>query len=304
MAADTSDRLNRGTGVSTSVTLTLSGSKQQFDLGEVQETLLIPLYFRARESARPDAIVRDPYAQRIVSTLRYDFSRFDEGKYIGLDCVIRSEILDQQVQKFLAEHPDAVVINLGAGLDARFWRVDDGRVRWFDLDMPDAIALRRQFLDDGPRNRSIASSMLEPAWLQAVDAPSGTPVLVIAEGLFCYFVESQIRQLFAMLASRWPGVQLLFQSISPQYVASEQSLPALNRTRARLLWGINSGREIEQWDAGYRFLNEWSFIDRHRSRWGWLRYRSWLPWVRTELRRVMKISLVQLEELPGVAESP
>lgn len=270
-------------------------------LGDVQETLLIPLYFRARETQRADAIVRDPHAVRIVAALDYDFSRFDEAKNVGLDCVIRSEVFDEQVSRFMADNPGAFVVNLGAGLDARFWRLDDGRVRWFDLDMPDAIQLRRRFLPEGPRNRSIACSMFDPYWMDQVDATPETPLLVVAEGLFCYFQEQQIRQLLAMLARRWPGVEILFQSISPRYVHRQRRIPAVNQTRARLLWGINSGRQLEAWDPSYRFLGEWALIDRHRRRWGRLRYLAWLPWVRTDLRRVMKISRVRLGSRPEPA---
>jgi O-methyltransferase involved in polyketide biosynthesis len=263
-------------------------------LGDIQETLLIPLYFRALESERQDAIVRDPYAVQIVAALDYDFSRFDDATALAMDCVIRSEVFDEQVKRHLDRFPGSVVINLGAGLDARFWRLDDGRVRWYDLDMPDAVELRRHFLPDGQRNRSIAFSMFDPAWLDQVDAPSGTSVLVVAEGLFCYFEESKLRDLFTMLADRWSGVRVLFQSISPEYVLKDRSIPAVNKTRARFLWGINHAREIESWDPRYKFLDQWTLIDRHRRRWGRLRFWSWIPWVRNSLRRVMKISLVQL----------
>jgi O-methyltransferase involved in polyketide biosynthesis len=278
------------------VDTTTKVDRQRPELGDVQETLLIPLYFRARETERPDAIVNDPHAVRIVAALDYDFSRFDEAKFVALDCVIRSEVFDQQVTRFMSEHRGAVVVNLGAGLDARFHRLDDGHVRWFDLDMPDAIALRQHFLPDGPRNRSIACSMFDPQWLDQVDAPPATPVLIVAEGLFCYFQESQIRALLAMLAQRRPGVRVLFQSISPRYVRRDRDIPAVKQTLARFLWGISDGRQIEQWDARYRFIDQWSFIDRHRRRWGRLRWLSLLPWVRKELREVMKVSLVQLGE--------
>jgi O-methyltransferase involved in polyketide biosynthesis len=267
-------------------------------LGDVQETLLIPLYFRARETGRADAIVRDPEAVRLVAEIDYDFSRFDAAWIVGLDCVIRSEIFDERVRAFIARHPEAVIINLGAGLDARFQRVDNGRIRWFDLDFPDAIALRDRLLPAAGRVRHLAASMFDPAWLGQVDAPPGTPVLVIAEGLFCYCDEADLRRLFALLAARWPGVHVLFQSISPRYVGREEQVPAVNLTRAKLRWGIASGRGIEAWDRGYRFVGEWAFIDRHRSRWGHLRWLSLLPWVRRDLRTVMKISEVELGSGP------
>jgi O-methyltransferase involved in polyketide biosynthesis len=272
-------------------------------LGDVQETLLIPLHFRARETARPDAIVRDPEAVRIVSQIDYDFARFDEARIVGLDCIIRSEIFDERVRAFIERHPDAVIINLGAGLDARFRRVDNGRIRWFDLDLPDAIGLRDRFLPAGGRVTHLAMSMFDPAWLDQVAAPAGTPVLVIAEGLFCYCEEGDIRKLFAAVAAHWPGAHVLFQSISPRYVGREADVEAVNLTRAKLRWGVQSGREVAAWQPGWRFVGEWAFIDRHRHRWGRLRWLSLLPWVRHDLRTVMKVSEVALDPRPDLAAS-
>lgn len=272
-------------------------------LGDVQETLLIPLYFRARETARPDAIVRDPEAVRIVNDIDYDFGRFEAAWVVGLDCIIRSEIFDEQVRAFIERHPDAVIVNLGAGLDARFHRLDNGRIRWIDLDLPDAIALRDRFLPAGERVRHLAMSMFDPAWLEEVAAPPGTPVLLIAEGLFCYCDEADIRGLLAAVAARWPGARVLFQSISPRYVGREAEIAAVNLTRAKIRWGIWSGREVAAWDPAWRLVGEWALIDRHRRRWRHLRWLSLLPWVRHDLRTTMKISLIELGP-PAVPPEP
>jgi O-methyltransferase involved in polyketide biosynthesis len=113
----------------------------QPDLGDVQETLLIPLYYRACETHREDATIRDEDAVRIINGIDYDFSCFDEAKYVYLDCVIRSEIFDERVKHFIQDNPRATILNLGAGLDARFQRVDNGLIRWFDLDFSDVISI-------------------------------------------------------------------------------------------------------------------------------------------------------------------
>lgn len=282
-------------------TVPLPADRWKPTLGDVQETLLIPLHFRARETARPDAIVRDPEAVRIVAAIDYDFTRFDEARIVGLDCIIRSEIFDERVRAFIDRHPDAVIVNLGAGLDARFQRVDNGRIRWIDLDLPDAIALRDRFLPATDRVTHLAMSMFDPAWLERVVAPRGASVLVIAEGLFCYCDEADIRRLLTACAARWPGAHVLFQSISPRYVGREADVEAVNLTRAKLRWGVHSGREVAAWNPSWRLAGEWAFIDRHRHRWGSLRWWSLLPWVRHDLRTVMKVSEVALGPPPAPA---
>ena len=269
----------------------------QPDLGEVQETLLIPLYYRACETLREDAIIRDEDAVRIIDEIDYDFSCFDEAKYVYLDCVIRSEIFDERVERFISNNPNGAILNLGAGLDARFQRVDNGSIRWFDLDFPDVIGIRDQLLPASDRVTHVASSAFDFDWLDALAVSRETPVMVIAEGLFCYCEESQVRELFLQLSKRFQDAHVLFQSISPRYVGRESQVGAVNRTRAKLSWGVRSGRELLAWKKGWEFVGEWAFIDRHRSRWGRLRWLSLLPWVGRDLREVLKVTELRLSHL-------
>ena len=61
-------------------------------------------------------------------------------------------------------------------------------------------------------------------------------------------------------------------------------------------WGVRSGRELLAWKKGWEFVGEWAFIDRHRSRWGRLRWLSLLPWVGRDLREVLKVTELRLSE--------
>ena len=135
------------------------------------------------------------------------------------------------------------------------------------------------------RTMGFRTMVLEPD----PEAPAGA---VADEHLIAEYDDPQA---LARLADRWPGVHVLFQSISPRYVGRESRVPAGKLTRARLRWGLESGRDIESWSDRYRFLGEWAFIDRHRDRWGHLRWLSLLPWIRRDLRTVMKISEVRLD---------
>ena len=115
------------------------------------ETLLIPLYVRALESKRPDALLVDEKAAAFVAEREAELTRVKKIKMDDADCttlVLRNRELDQQAKTFMARHSRAVVVHIGCGLDSRFDRVDDGQVDWYDLDLPEVIALRRQFLGD------------------------------------------------------------------------------------------------------------------------------------------------------------
>ena len=119
--------------------------RASIDLAEVSETLMIPLWSRAMESERRRGLLHDPKAREIVAALDYDFeTRFAGRRHLAFRACLRTVLIDRWVRAFLAAHGEATVVEIGTGLNTRFERVDDGRVRWFDLDLPDSLALRRR----------------------------------------------------------------------------------------------------------------------------------------------------------------
>ncbi|MEM6795498.1 MAG: hypothetical protein AAF725_16085, partial [Acidobacteriota bacterium] len=104
-------------------------------LGAVEETLMIPLLGRALEQRKRRPLLRDPKAEAIVAGIDYEFDKFDGPSLPA--AVWRTRVYDGLVSRWMAEHPGGFVVELGCGLNTRFERVDDGRVRWRDLDVPD-----------------------------------------------------------------------------------------------------------------------------------------------------------------------
>jgi hypothetical protein len=122
--------------------------KMKIKLAPEQETLLIPLYAKAQPGNK---LFFDPKAQEILNQVDYDFTRLRVPyKTVVLVCQ-RAKKMDAVTREFLTAQPNGVVLHLGCGLDSRFWRVDDGRVEWYDLDMPPVIELRRGFFAETDR---------------------------------------------------------------------------------------------------------------------------------------------------------
>src|SRR5512143_4308797 len=123
------------------------------NLSGVAETLLITLYIRAMESQRPDALIKDERAEALArqldqESLRKTLALTDDFSRVAV--ILKGREFDRFARDFMARHPDAVVVHIGCGLDTRFERVAecDGRVEWYDLDLPDVIELRRKFIGD------------------------------------------------------------------------------------------------------------------------------------------------------------
>ena len=140
------------------------------DITVLSTTMLIPLWAKAVEYQRPDALLRDKEAARMLNTIDYDFTPFTKAPASQVGCCGRAKLLDDMAAHFIAEHPDAVVVQLGAGLDARYERMGRPAVTaWYDLDLPEVIEVRRMLLPESG-NVYLSASMFDESWTQTVAA--------------------------------------------------------------------------------------------------------------------------------------
>lgn len=194
----------------------------------------------------------------IARALGCDLSPGSESIFTLAGTAQRTVVFNDYTNDFLERYPDGTVINLACGLDTRFERLDNGRVRWFDLDFPEVIAIRRQFFEENERCRFIEKSVLDFTWTDLI--PKDRPVFISAEGLFCYFTEQQVREVFARVAEAFDYVEFAVESISPLMVRHSARHPSVKGYDASFKWGVKSGRETDEWNTGFRFAGERFFM--------------------------------------------
>ena len=220
------------------------------NLSGVAETLLITLYIRAMESQRPDALVKDERAEAIArqldqKSLRKTLALTDDFSRVAV--ILKGREFDRFAQDFLRRHPDAVVVHIGCGLDTRFEREDDGRVEWYDLDLPDVIELRRKLVGgEEARHHFLACSVLDSAWLDTVSGHHQRPFLFLAEGVFMYFEEAQVKSLVLTLKKHFPGAELVFDAFSPFMRWAHNFKVTRTGIGAHLHWALKHGQDLER----------------------------------------------------------
>jgi O-methyltransferase involved in polyketide biosynthesis len=235
-------------------------------LDGVSETLLMTLYVRARESQRPDAMIKDDRAVTMVNQIACDFSRLRMQRHDEVAVIMRMNKFDSYVRDFLKRNPDAVVVHIGCGLDTRFERVDNGSVEWYDLDMPDVMALRQKLLqNECSRYHILATSAFEDGWLEEVGQHKSRPFMFLAEGVFPYFEEAQVKSLFLNLRTHFPGCELVCDAHTPFVVWVDNLHLAYAKVEARLHWSIKQGKDVEDWGEGIRLLDEWNYYEDDES---------------------------------------
>jgi O-methyltransferase involved in polyketide biosynthesis len=174
----------------------------------VPETALWTLYHRAL--AARQGVLEDPKAIELVDRIEHPFrERFGGGELAPWQG-LRVRAFDREIRRVLREEPDATVVALGEGLETQFWRVDNGRVRWVTVDLPESVALRERLLPAGERQTTIAASALD------VDCWIGTrPSLITAQGLLMYLDRESVHGLL----TRLPPAALLFDVVSKRLAA-------------------------------------------------------------------------------------
>ena len=234
------------------------------NLSDVPITMLVPLYARAIETKRK-GIIRDEQAVALLDQIDFDFSQFDanEGTFLGI--IIRTEILDEQVSTFIQAHPNATIVNLGAGLDTRFQRVDNGYITWYDLDLPESIAIRKRLLPESERNHFISRSVLDFTWIDEIQGAD--PILLIAEGLLMYFDESDVHTLLTTLAKRLPGAEMLLEVLGVTMAKRTDRHASVAGVGAAFKWGIRHAHTLADWHDAITYLGDISTYDRHEDRW-------------------------------------
>lgn len=233
-------------------------SKEKIKIQGVPETMLQTLYARAKASQAQPHYIYDAKAIEIVSQLDYDFSAAEKDYAMSSGVLARTIVLDKMVSEYLAAHPGAVVVNIACGLDTRCYRTE-GYARWYNLDLPETIEVRTQFLQENGPVFQIAASAMDEEWAPAVKR-AGEPVLVIIEGLTMYLSEADVKQIFSIIEKHLPHATVFVETMSP-FVVKHIREKSIEGSQAKFTWGVKGGKELEQLLPRFRSVKDVSLVE-------------------------------------------
>jgi O-methyltransferase involved in polyketide biosynthesis len=267
-------------------------------IGDIAATSFVTLYCHALETLSENPVLSDPKSVEITRELHKTLSRSEQTldrtlvlgklqKSIVVHIAIRAKKYDDYARDFLTRFPDGVIVNIGCGLDSRFLRIDNGQVTFFDLDLPEIIEIKKGFFLENERYHLIASPVQDIAWMEAVRQHTG-PFLFMAEGVFMYLDGKDVRSLVLAVTRTFPGSELVCEVVNSVWLTPLLK-PMLDYKLQRQFHlgkdamfrsGIRNGREMEEWQAGIQFLDEWSYFDSDEKKLGWLRFLRYFEFIR------------------------
>lgn len=208
---------------------------------QAAEQLLTPLILRSKaQTLAPHMGFCDEAALFLVRQLRLEGMRslfaqeLTPRQRVTLG---RCQWIDQQAAEFLAHHPNALGVELGAGLNTRFQRLslrlDWPQFRWADIESAEIAAFNNTLLPKIDNYRLVGCDDWRHGWLHQAGWRPGVPLLIVLENVFLQYSYEQITDLFDYLTS--------FTKLSgaPVHLIMDYAAPALTR---KPIWSGPSGR--------------------------------------------------------------
>ena len=218
--------------------------KEKVNVTGVPETMIQTLYARAKETKKQNAKIKDGIAVELVEKLDYDFSKADKDNAMTYGVIARTIVLDRMVKQYLEKHENTVVVNLACGLDTRCYRMKGKYLRWYNVDLPETMKIRRQFLTETDPIYQIAKSAMDDSYVDDVDY-RGENVLVIIEGLTMYLCEKDIRKMFSIIERSFQKVTVMVETMSP-FVVKHVREKSIEGSNAKFIWGVKNGTELQK----------------------------------------------------------
>ena len=239
--------------------------KGRLDFSGVEETALLTLYAKAIESQSENPVLKDEMAEELAERLdpllrdrtdkmaRQLYTRSVDPR-LTIHIPLRTKKYDDYALDFLEEHPQGVIANIGCGMDARFFRIDNGQMRFFDLDLLEMIKFKRQLLEENARYHMIGQSVLDFSWMDQI-AKISRPILILAEGVFMYLPEESVKELVFEMQRRFPGSELVCELTNRTWVEGLWGKIASIKMKQRVKmggdagfkFGVSNARELETW---------------------------------------------------------
>jgi O-methyltransferase involved in polyketide biosynthesis len=224
----------------------------KINLGEIQETLFIPLYARAVESQKKNPLIQDNKAIEIINQVPYNFKKFKNKPSLFTN-VFRTYLFDQWVKKFIQENQQGTIIEMGVGLNTRYERLNslaNQNFYWLEFDLPDSIELRKMFFEEQPNRKILVGSVVDRDWIDYVlKNPFPKPYFIMIEAVLIYLDEKDVRVAIQNIGKYFQSTNsfLAFDSGTDDLIQYQHTHDILKHMNAKLKWALNDLNQITEW---------------------------------------------------------
>lgn len=241
------------------------------EIGQISQTAFLTLQCHALDATSSHPLLNDNDSVQTLKALQEitGYSGFNSNrikKNLLNHIALRARQYDLFAKSFIEKHPNAAIVNIGCGLDNRFKRIDNGKIHFYDLDLPGIITLKEQIIPPTKRYRQFAQSVFEFDWMNEIKQEH---VFLLAEGVFMYCEPFDVKNLFHQLQNKFANPEFLFEVFSSKWlkgwrgkmmaIKMEKELKLGEETVFK--FGILDSNKIESWNPNYQLIRDWSYLD-------------------------------------------
>lgn len=251
--------------------------KLNININNISETAFLTLQCHAVDAQSRNPVLNDKSAVNTLEILKNNFSKSTNPLHKKIfqnkiktnlveHTALRAKQYDNYIRSFIDQFPDASVINIGCGLDNRFERVDNGKITFYDLDLPDIMNIKKQIFPEKERYFQISKSVFEFDWIDEIKSEH---VILVAEGVFMYCKEQDVKKLFLILQKKLKNPEIVFEVFNSKWLKGWRKKMMEFKLKKELKlgegaifqFGIPDSNSVELWNNGIKLIDDWSYLD-------------------------------------------
>jgi len=249
------------------------------------ETMLQSFYARAQYSKSKGHKFYDAKAVELVEKIDYDFDAAAKDSTMSSGVIARTLVFDEMVKAFIDENPDCTVVNIACGLDTRFYRMDNGKITWYNVDLPETIEVRNQIYGESGRVSAIGISATDPAWAKEIKVRG--KMLFIIEGLSMYLTREENAQMLSIIRDNFDNAYVLMECLAKRWVSKESIEKSIQNTGAKFVFGADSFDDIKDIAIGFHKVKDDDIVRGMTAMFPIMKAVAWLPVVHKITQKIL-----------------
>jgi O-methyltransferase involved in polyketide biosynthesis len=251
------------------------------NLEGVEKTMLLTLFAKAQHSQAKNHKFYDEKAIEVISKIDYDFTTSDKDMQMKYGVISRTIVLDEMVSDYIEKNPHTTIINVASGMDTRFNRLDNGLIRWYNVDLENSAKFRLQYISDNDRVTTLAYSAMDSRWPEDIKVDSGN-VLIIIEGLTMYLQENDVSDILKIISDNFRHCTVFVEIMPPCSVENVKEI-SIEETDTQFTWGVQKGHELLKLNPDFQWIRDVNLFDGMNKFKPITRLFTWIPFIRKRM---------------------
>ncbi len=221
---------------------------------------IFPLKLISEWSKNYPEIIKDDWTSKFIYDNKKNIGVLPKKRkeYKQLLMAARYNACDTKVKKYIMQHPNCTIVNIGCRLDNMFNRVDNGRIRWYSLDTHNTMAVRRAMYGENPRETTVGRSETDLSWIEEVNCDRKQGILFVCNDAFNYMSFFNVKMMFELLRSKFPGCEVVFTTSTSgaTFFTNMKRGKDIYRNRQKRFFVNDAQKTPGEWEIDYKIMSE------------------------------------------------